>query len=218
MESTLILLRHGQSVWNQKNLFTGWVDVPLDETGVEEAKKAGKQLSLTQFDVCFTSTLIRAQMTLALCLLENIASDKTPVFLHDDPKTTISNPKLPFLPVKITEALNERYYGRLQGMNKLETSELYGRDQVKKWRRSYKEIPPDGESLEMTAKRTLPYFFQEILPVVQSGKNVLVVAHGNSLRSIVMHLNHLNEEEVINLEIPTGKPIIYRFKEGSWVQ
>ena len=191
----LILVRHGQSVWNAANRFTGWTDVDLSEKGVEEADEAGLQLADIRFDVVHTSDLIRAQRTAEIIMGHNQASG-------DD------------VPTRYDWRLNERHYGALQGLNKAETAEKHGAEQVHVWRRSYDVAPPEGESLEMTAQRTIPYFIDEIVPDLEGGLNVLVSAHGNSLRSIVMHLEGISSEEIVSLEIPTGEPIHYAYDEG----
>ena len=188
----LVLLRHGQSTWNLENKFTGWVDVDLTPQGEAEAEEAGKKIALAgiHIDQAFTSVLKRAIETLELCLR---AAGQTGI------------------PIEYDEALNERNYGYLQGLNKAETAEKFGEAQVKLWRRSYSVRPPNGESLEDTSKRTLPYFEGKIIPALKDGKNVLISAHGNSLRAIVMRLDSLSEEEVLALNIPNGVPIIYDF-------
>ncbi|CAN1516400.1 GpmA Phosphoglycerate mutase 1 [Fimbriimonadaceae bacterium] len=183
----LILVRHGQSLWNLEDRFTGWVDVPLTAQGREEASKAGVKLAEYSIDVAYTSNLARAQNTLAL-ILE--ATGKQVPIIKD-------------------EALNERHYGDLQGLNKKRTAEQYGEEQVHIWRRSYNVPPPNGESLEMTAARTLPFFERCILGDIAQGKDVLVVAHGNSNRSIVMKLDNLTQEEVLNLNLGTAVPVVY---------
>jgi len=190
----LILVRHGQSVWNASNRFTGWTDVGLSEQGVEEAEDAGRQLSEIRIDVVHTSDLIRAQRTAEIIMRHNEASED--------------------VPTNYDWRLNERHYGALQGLNKAETAEQHGAEQVHIWRRSFDVAPPEGESLEMTAERTIPYFTEEILPDLVSGKNVLVSAHGNSLRSIVMHIDGISPEDIVSLEIPTGEPIHYSYEEG----
>jgi len=183
----LILVRHGQSTWNLEDRFTGWVDVPLTEKGREEARGAGKKLARYDLQVAYTSNLQRAQQTLA------IISDTMGVEI----------------PVIRDPALNERHYGDLQGLNKARTAEKYGKEQVHIWRRSYDVPPPNGESLEMTAARTLPFFERCILGDIQQGKNVLVVAHGNSNRSIVMQLDKLSREQVLELNLGTAIPLVY---------
>lgn len=191
----LILVRHGESQWNKENRFTGWVDVPLTELGREEARQAGRKLRGIRIDKAYTSVLQRATETLDIMLRELDLTD---------------------LPVERDAALNERHYGDLQGLNKAETAEKFGAEQVHLWRRSYDTAPPGGESLEDTAARTLPYFESKILPDLRANRNVLVSAHGNSLRSIVMHLDRLTREQVLALNIPTGVPIVYEMdQEGN---
>ena len=218
----LILMRHGKSSWNQKNLFTGWVDIPLSKDGVKEAIKGGKKIQNIPIDVIFTSTLVRAHETLALALLDHV-SGKVPVFLHPEneriaawEKIASEEAKRGTIPVHMAWELNERMYGDLQGLNKAEMAEKYGAEKVHTWRRSFDIAPPHGESLEMTAKRTLPYFEERIVAELKRGKNVFVSAHGNSLRSIVMHIEKLSKEEVVNLELPTGEPRIYSYQGGQW--
>jgi len=184
----LVIIRHGQSVWNKENKFTGWVDVELAEKGVEEAKEAGKKLSGLKFDQAFTSALKRAQDTLTLILEEIGQVD---------------------LPVLKDEALNERMYGDLQGKDKDECRNEFGEEQVHIWRRSFDIAPPGGESLKDTADRVLPYFESEIKPFLREGKNVLIAAHGNSLRALIMSLEKLGKDEILKVEVPTGEPKIY---------
>lgn len=191
----LILIRHGQSVWNAENRFTGWTDVELSERGVGEAEKAGDLLSEIRFGVVHTSGLIRAQRTAEIIMSRNTVSGKVPV-MRD-------------------ERLNERHYGDLQGLNKAETAERHGAEQVHIWRRSFDVPPPGGESLKMNAERTIPYFEEKIVPDLKEGKNVLVSAHGNSLRSIVMHIESISPEEIVSLEIATGTPIFYQYDMES---
>ena len=193
--STLVLVRHGQSIWNAQNRFTGWTDVELSEKGIDEAEEAGRQLSQINFGVVHTSDLIRAQRTAQIIMELNEASDGTIT--------------------KNDWRLNERHYGSLQGLNKEETAQKYGADLVHSWRRSFDVPPPEGESLEMTAERTIPYFNEEIVPDLQNGSNVLISAHGNSLRSIVMHIENIDPEKITSLEIPTGVPLYYTFEAGS---
>jgi 2,3-bisphosphoglycerate-dependent phosphoglycerate mutase len=193
--SNLILIRHGQSVWNAANRFTGWTDVELSEVGVSEAEEAGHSLSSQRIDVVHTSDLIRAQRTAEIIMSLNEASEG--------------------YSTKYDWRLNERNYGSLQGLNKAETADKFGAEQVHIWRRSFDVAPPDGESLEMTAERTIPYFEEEILPDLQAGKGVLVSAHGNSLRSIVMHIEEISPEDIVSLEIQTGSPMFYKFEGGE---
>jgi len=186
--SNLVIVRHGQSQWNLENRFTGWVDIDLSPLGEEEAHEAGKKLKGYKFDKAFTSALIRAQKTLEIILSEM---------------------KVNNLPIEKDKALNERMYGDLQGLNKDETRKEFGDEQVRLWRRSYDVAPPNGESLKDTAARVLPYYEEKIKPELKSGKNILIVAHGNSLRALVMFLEKLSKEEIVNTEIPTGVPKLY---------
>jgi len=218
----LVLLRHGQSEWNRRNLFTGWVDVPLSAAGIEEALNAGKRFSAIPFDIIFMSSLIRAQLTAMLAMSVH-AEGKVPVVLHPDENEQEKwaknfNPKASetTIPVVTAWEINERMYGELQGLDKDETRQKFGPEQVKIWRRSFDTPPPNGESLKDTAQRSIPYFENQIVPHLQEGKNVLVSAHGNSLRSIVMFLDKLSEDEVLQLEIPTGDPICYSYDNGVW--
>jgi 2,3-bisphosphoglycerate-dependent phosphoglycerate mutase len=188
--TTLVLLRHGESQWNLENRFTGWIDVPLSEKGIEEAKSAGEKLKQYRFDHAFTSVLKRANDTLNIVL--DIIGQKT-------------------IPIDYNQALNERHYGDLQGLNKAETAKKYGDAQVKIWRRSFDVPPPNGESLKNTLERVLPYWESNILPCVKKGERLIIVAHGNSLRSLVMHLDNLSKEAVLELNIPTGVPLVYEF-------
>jgi 2,3-bisphosphoglycerate-dependent phosphoglycerate mutase len=183
----LVLVRHGQSLWNLENRFTGWVDVPLTEKGRAEARRAAELLVGMSFQVAYTSVLIRAEETLEIML------------------NALGQP----VPVIRDVALNERHYGDLQGLNKAETAARYGDEQVKLWRRSYDLVPPGGESLEMTSKRTLPFFDRAIMGDIRLNKNVLVAAHGNSIRSIVMKLDQLNKQQVLELNLDTGIPLVY---------
>jgi 2,3-bisphosphoglycerate-dependent phosphoglycerate mutase len=188
----LTLLRHGESQWNLENRFTGWVDVDLSPRGEQEARAAGAVLRDIPVNVVFTSALTRAQRTAALAL--DVAGKAS-------------------LPIHRSEKLNERHYGDLQGLNKAETAKAYGDEQVKVWRRSYDIPPPNGESLKDTRERVLPYFESEIAPLLRGGTNVLVVAHGNSLRSLIMALEQLTPEQILARELPTGVPITYELSE-----
>lgn len=183
----LVLVRHGQSLWNLQNRFTGWVDVPLTAVGAEEARRAGSALVGMHFDVAYTSALSRAQETLRI-ILEAAAMD---------------------VPTVRDRALNERDYGDLSGLNKADTAVRYGEDQVRIWRRSFDVQPPGGESLKDTAERTLPFFERAILGDIRLGHDVLVVAHGNSNRAIVMQLEGLDGTSIMQVEIATGVPIVY---------
>jgi 2,3-bisphosphoglycerate-dependent phosphoglycerate mutase len=186
----LALVRHGESQWNLENRFTGWTDIPLTDKGREEARHAGEKIRAIHFDRAYTSVLQRAIETLDI-MLKVIGQRE--------------------IPVAYDPALNERHYGDLQGLNKAETAEKFGKEQVHLWRRSYDVAPPGGESLKDTAARTLPYFEARILPDLRAGKNVLVSAHGNSLRSIVMQLDELSRDEIMDLNLATGVPIVYEF-------
>ena len=194
----LILIRHGQSEWNALNQFTGWKDPDLTAKGIEEAHNAGKIISSLKinFDLVFTSALIRAQNTAEIILKE-----------INQPLSTIKN-----------QALNERNYGDLAGLNKDDAREKWGYEQVHIWRRSYDAPPPGGESLKDTGERVLPFFMKEILPQVCKGKNVLVAAHGNSLRSLIKFLDNISDEDIVKLEIPTGAPIHYVINEDGSVK
>jgi 2,3-bisphosphoglycerate-dependent phosphoglycerate mutase len=197
MQNALVLIRHGESQWNRLNMFTGWQDVDLSEEGVAEAHRAGAMLKAEgrRLDIAFTSTLKRARNTLKIILSE---------LEHKD------------VPIVQDSALNERDYGDLMGLNKDEARKRWGDEQVHLWQRSYDVAPPGGESLKDTAARVLPFFEKRIVPELQAGKDVLVVAHGNSLRALVMQLDRLSPDQVIELSIGTGIPLVYRFRpDGS---
>jgi 2,3-bisphosphoglycerate-dependent phosphoglycerate mutase len=191
---TLILVRHGQSQWNLENRFTGWIDIPLSPVGEREAREAGEKLKGYKFDRAFTSALTRAQETLRI-ILETI--DQTDI------------------PVERDQALNERHYGDLQGLNKDETALKFGKAQVHLWRRSYTTRPPGGESLQDTRARVMPYYHANIEPCVLKGETVLVAAHGNSLRALVMVLDNISEDDIPDLNIPTGIPMRYSFDSAG---
>ena len=197
--SALILVRHGQSQWNEKNLFTGWKDPDLTSKGEVEAKEAGKSLNKLdiKYDLMFTSVLLRAKRTAQIILNELNQRD-----------------------IKIIKdkAINERDYGNLSGLNKDEAREKWGEEQVHKWRRSYNIAPPGGESLKDTAERVLPYYRKKILPHVNERKNIIVAAHGNSLRALVMELDNLSPKEIVKLEIPTGIPIFYEISSSGSIE
>jgi 2,3-bisphosphoglycerate-dependent phosphoglycerate mutase len=197
-ERLLVLVRHGESEWNKKNLFTGWRDVGLTEKGIAEARAAGDRLKAQglRFDVAFTSALVRAQLSLDL-MLEALGQKSIPVVKD--------------------QALNERDYGDLSGLNKDDARAKWGDEQVRLWRRSYDVAPPGGESLKDTAARVLPYYIGEILPAVLRGDNAIVSAHGNSLRALVMVLEKLSPQAIVAREIATGVPLIYRLNADSTV-
>lgn len=183
----LIIFRHGQSVWNLENKFTGWVDVELTEKGMQEARNAGEKLKPYHFDLAYASGLKRAQQTLTLAL--EVSGKVVPTIYND--------------------ALNERMYGDLQGLDKTETSIKYGDEQVKIWRRSFDIPPPNGESLKDTADRVIPYYKSEIEPQLKAGKNIIIAAHGNSLRALIMYLEKMTPKEILEFEIGTGVPRLY---------
>lgn len=195
--SQLVIIRHGQSQWNLENRFTGWVDVPLSAQGIEEAKAAGEKLKAYQFDEAYTSDLQRAQHTLQY-ILEGVGQTS--------------------IPVTRNLALNERMYGDLQGLNKADTAAKYGAEQVHIWRRSYDIAPPGGESLKDTADRVIPYLEAEILPKLRAGKNIIIAAHGNSLRALVMYLEGMTPEQILAFEIPTATPRVYELDADLNVQ
>ena len=199
MKSKLVLVRHGQSEWNAKNLFTGWKDPKLTDLGIQEAIKAGDLLETRnlKFDVMFTSDLFRAQETGRL-ILEQM--NQTDIQVIED------------------QSLNERNYGDLAGLNKDEAREKWGEEQVHIWRRSFDVPPPGGESLKNTAERVIPYFEIEIMPKVKEGLNILIAAHGNSLRALVMELEKISSEEIVKLEIATGDPLTYEYTNGDFVR
>ena len=194
----LILVRHGQSEWNEQNLFTGWKDPGLTELGIKEAKNAGSLISDKgiQFDEMFTSMLVRAQDTGAI-ILDSINQQN--------------------IPITKNKALNERNYGSLAGLNKDDARKKWGEEQVHIWRRSFDIPPPEGESLKDTAERVLPYFHEYIMPKVIQGLSILVAAHGNSLRALIMELDLISSEDIVKLEIPTGAPIQYEFNQNGEV-
>ena len=196
LKRNLVIVRHGQSEWNEKNLFTGWKNPGLTSLGYNEARKAGQLIKDTNinFDSMFTSDLIRAQLTGDIILSE-INQEGIPIIQN--------------------QALNERDYGSLSGLNKDDAREKWGEEQVHIWRRSYDIPPPDGESLKNTAERVLPYFNEKIMPRVIDGQNILIAAHGNSLRALIMQLDKISEEEIVRLEIPTGAPIHYLFNDDG---
>ncbi len=198
--TTLVLIRHGQSLWNAQNRFTGWTNIDLSEKGEEEAKEAGERLENIKFDVVHTSALMRAQRTAEIIIQYNKISGEVPTYSD--------------------ERLNERHYGSLQGLNKIETAEKYGAEQVHIWRRSFDIAPPgpDGESLKMTSERTLPYFKNNVMKHLDEGKNVLISAHGNSLRSIVMFIENISKENIVKLEIQTGVPRTYEYKDNNFTK
>lgn len=218
----LIMMRHGASIGNERNFFTGWIDIPLSTTGIQESLDAGKVISHIPFDVVFVSCLVRAQMTAFLAMSVH-RSDKIPALIHQTGRKQMrwqkmydETTKAHILPVYSAIELNERYYGKLQGRNKDVVREEFGYEQVRLWRRSIDAPPPGGESLAMTKRRVVPYFKKKILPYLQNKKNVLLVAHGNSLRAIIMYVESLSKEEVLSIEIATGEPTCYCYRNAKW--
>ncbi len=216
--SELILVRHGESIWNQQNRFTGWIDVSLSRNGMREAEQAGDLLADHVFDVAFTSALLRAQDSLYEILKRNRHCDQY-VRVHELSSEWYEH----FVPTEedrkelkiyVSEKLNERYYGDLQGLNKDVARQRFGAEQVHIWRRSYDVPPPNGESLKMTAARALPYYQSHIVPRLQNGERVLVAAHGNSLRAIIMHIEGMTPEQILAYELKTGAPHVYQFDAG----
>jgi 2,3-bisphosphoglycerate-dependent phosphoglycerate mutase len=215
----LVLIRHGESTWNAQNRFTGWVDVPLSPRGREDARRAARLLGAQGIviDVCFSSLLIRAIETAVICLTEGegVCAGRSPVLKHgsDDPDwhgwDSYEGEAGEEVPVFLSQSLDERYYGRLQGLNKQQTAERVGAETVRSWRRSFSVRPPGGESLADTAARTIPFFAGRIMSHLRAGDHTLVSAHGNSLRSIVMSLDNLGEREVAGLELATAVSMVY---------
>ncbi len=205
-ENVVVLVRHGQSEWNRRNLFAGWKDVHLTQKGKQEARAAGRKLKAAgiHFDIAFTSQLARAWKTLIL-ILDEMGMDERG---HEEDLLTIS-----------TKALNERDYGDLTGLNKDEAREKWGEEQVHKWRRAFTERPPGGESLKDTQERVVPYFENHIMPHVKEGKSVIISAHVNSLRALIMHLDGMSEKEIEELNLPTATPVVYHVsKDGKLVR
>ena len=212
--SKLILVRHGQSQWNLENRFTGWVDVPLSKKGIEEANYAGDRLKDEKFGSIYVSHMLRAIQTLHYILI-NSNDTRTPIIIHEDKRIHDwehhEGESDSEIPIFMSVNLAERYYGNLQGLNKQDTREKYGDEQVHLWRRSYDVNPPSGESLKDTCERAIPYYKEHILKDLEQNKTVLVSAHGNSLRAITMHVENISEKDIPNVEIPTGVPIVYNF-------
>jgi 2,3-bisphosphoglycerate-dependent phosphoglycerate mutase len=212
--ATMVLVRHGQSQWNLENRFTGWMDIPLSIKGRQEAISAGKKLKEMRFDIIYVSHLLRAIQTMHYILLE-LSDKRIPIIYHEEERIHewehYNGDRNNEIPIYQSVDLAERYYGDLQGLNKAETMKKYGEAQVHLWRRSYDINPPHGESLKDTCERTIPYYKNHILPELQAGKNVLIVAHGNSLRSITKYVENISDQDIPNMEIPTGLPIIYTF-------
>jgi 2,3-bisphosphoglycerate-dependent phosphoglycerate mutase len=216
--SFLILIRHGDSRWNSANKFTGWVDVPLSDNGIREARNAAKALQGIKVDVAFTSKLVRAEESLLIILAKQ---QYTGIFVHKTKKRKKwEEHKMDKkeIPIYSSDELNERYYGKLQGMDKNHARKKFGEDKVFSWRRSFKGKPPGGESLEDTFNRVIPYFKKEILPYIKKKKNVLICAHGNSLRALIKYLDIIPEEKIPQLNLPTGQAIVYQNIRGKLVK
>lgn len=218
----LVLIRHGESIWNTRNIFTGWVDVPLTQTGIVEASRAGRKVTQIDFDVVYTSALVRSMQTAFIVLLSD-PRRRTPYMVHEGfwarrYNRFASSEHKNVIPVYRVEQLNERYYGDLQGLNKAKIADVFGIEKVIAWRRSYTERPPKGESLQDTSKRVIPFFKKTVLKQLKEGKNVLISAHSNTIRSIVMHLEQMDEAQVVGLEIDTANPVVYDFVNGEFVK
>ncbi len=214
----LILVRHGQSIWNLQNRFTGWVDVNLSQKGIKEAKNAGKLLKDFKFDIAYTSDLQRANETLNLILNENPNHEE--FIIHHNDKSydefTLSKQDKKTIAVIKNPKLNERHYGDLQGLNKQETIDEFGDEQVHIWRRSYNIAPPNGESLKDTYSRAVPYFKSKILKkVIEENKTIIISAHGNSIRAIIKYLEKISNKDIPNLELATGQPIVYNISKSG---
>lgn len=215
-QSQLILFRHGDSRWNNANRFTGWVDIPLSEQGIYECLISSERLEGLRLDVAFCSQLIRAQQSLFIVLSKQ---DYTGVFMHPKSNTNARFHHKYFkhdeIPIIASDKLNERYYGDLQGMDKDDARAKFGEEQVFNWRRGWNAVPPNGESLKDTYERVVPYFEHEILPHVKKKKNVIVSAHGNSLRAIIKHIEGISDNNIPNLHFPTGQIVIYGYTNGK---
>lgn len=211
----LILVRHGQSMWNKKQIFTGWTDVSLTSQGIEEIQIIAKKLKGTKFDVMFTSRLERARATLLIIMSEQ---EKTGIFTHEHKKYDAIFNDNQNIPIFSHRDLNERYYGLLQGMKKDYARDKFGEKQVYEWRRSYGARPPQGESLQDVCNRVVPYFTDNILPLLQEDKTILVSAHGNSLRALIKYIGNISEEDVVHLELAPGDIISYVLEDGELVK
>lgn len=217
----LVLVRHGESRWNLCNRFTGWIDVPLSEKGIKEAEECAVHCKKYAYTTAFTSNLTRAQETLLIILSQQ---DRTGVFQHDhDPKYSnwihgSNRCSGDDIPVFSSSTLNERYYGALQGMEKGTAEKKYGKEKILAWRRGYTDRPPRGESLEAAHARMHPFLVKNILPKVKKGENVIVVAHGNTLRAAIKHLEGVSDDQITHIDLPQAKPLVYEFKKGRFVR
>lgn len=218
---TLVLVRHGESRMNVLNRFTGWIDIPLSNTGIKEAQKAAEHCKQFEYDAAFTSNLMRAHETLLIILAQQ---KKMGVFLHSEDERYNNFSQLStelsdgILPIIANESLNERNYGNLQGRNKAKVMEEFGEAQVLKWRRGYKDKPPDGESLAAVYERTVTYFQKNIHPKIRNGENILISAHGNTLRAIIKFLEQIDDDQISSLDLPTGTPIVYTCEEDIFTR
>lgn len=217
----LVLVRHGESRWNLCNRFTGWIDVPLSEKGIKEAERCAAHCKRYEYSAAFTSKLTRAQETLLIILSQQ---GKTGVFQHDDdPRYSrrISGSNRcggGDIPIFSSAALNERYYGALQGMEKTAAERKFGKEKVRAWRRGYTDRPPNGESLEEAHARMHPYLVKKILPRVRRGENILVTAHGNTLRAAIKHLEKISDQEISYIDLPATRPLVYEYRNGGFVR
>lgn len=216
--SYLILVRHGESRWNLSNKFTGWVDVPLSQRGVQEAVNTAKRLKDIKLDQAFVSKLERAHETLTIILSQQ---EMTGIFLHPDEKkeswySCESHSEKTEILAHSTRLLNERYYGALQGLNKNEVRKKYGEEKVLQWRRGYAIRPPGGESIEDVYKRTIPFFTKRVMPLLAKGKNVIIVSHGNVMRTILKHIENIPAEFLPQVDLPSGEPLIYRYSKRDF--
>ncbi len=215
----LVLIRHGESLWNTRNIFTGWVDVPLTQSGIVEASVASHLISNINFDVVYTSTLVRSIQSALIVLLSD-TKRRTPYIVHQCPirrrryNRFFADEQQNMIPVYMNWHLNERYYGDLQGLNKAKIADVFGVEKVVAWRKGYCSRPPKGESLKDTSKRVIPFFKKTIIKQLSEGKNVLVSAHSNTIRSIVMHIDRMDEAQVVGLDIETANPIVYDYENG----
>lgn len=217
--SVLVLVRHGESRWNLSNRFTGWVDVPLSEKGIDEAERCAVHCKRFEYSAAFTSTLTRAQETLLIILSKQ---NRTGIFQHADDLRYVkwirsSNRRNGNdIPVFASSALNERYYGTLQGMEKHAAEKKYGKDKVSNWRRGYTDRPPNGESLEEAHARMHPYLIRNILSRVRRRENILLTAHGNTLRAAIKHLEGISDENIASVDLPEAKPLVYEYGQGKF--
>ncbi len=211
----LILVRHGESRWNKKQIFTGWVDVTLTKKGIDETQDLAEKLKKINFDIMFTSCLERAQATALLIASEQ---EKTAVFMHEEAKYNTNSKSNHKIPVFMHCELNERYYGLLQGMKKDDARKKFGEDQVYQWRRVYSSQPPEGESLQEVCCRVRKFFEEEIKLVLKDDKNILISAHGNSLRALVKYIDNISDENVAHLELAPGDMISYTIKDGELIK